>query len=183
MGVDPVKQRGIERRKVTRAAGIVGAATLLSRIFGYLRDMVVASFFGADMAADAFIAAFRLPNLLRRLFGEGSLSIAFVPVFTATMVKSGPAEGLRLAVSSMKLALIILVGVALLGVAAAPWIIHMVAPGFAQLPEKMALTVTLTRLMFPYVIFVGLVALSMGILNVLGHFTRPRWRRCCSTWP
>ena len=163
----------IENQRVTRAAGVVGAATLLSRIFGYVRDMVLASFFGAGMAADAFIAAFRLPNLLRRLFGEGSLSLAFVPVFTDAMVNGDRDDALRLAVSSLKLLLICLSVVAIAGVVAAPLIIQVVAPGFADPPEKMALTVLLTRIMFPYVILIGLVALCMGILNVLGHFAAP----------
>jgi len=162
-----------ENRKVTRAAGIVGVATLLSRILGYVRDMVLASFFGAGLAADAFIAAFRIPNLLRRLFGEGSLSIAFVPVFTETMVQGDRRDGVRLAVSSLKLLLICLFVVAAIGIVAAPLIIHVVAPGFADPPEKMALTIVLTRIMFPYIILIGLVALCMGILNVLGHFAAP----------
>jgi putative peptidoglycan lipid II flippase len=93
---------------VTRAAGVVGLATLLSRIFGYVRDMVLASFFGAGMAADAFIAAFRIPNLLRRLFGEGSLSMAFVPVFTEALASGDRDDGLRLAVSALKLLLVCL---------------------------------------------------------------------------
>ncbi|MBC2742769.1 MAG: murein biosynthesis integral membrane protein MurJ [Desulfosarcina sp.] len=151
----------------------MGAATLLSRIFGYVRDMVFASFFGAGMAADAFIAAFRIPNLLRRLFGEGSLSIAFVPVLTETMVKGDREDGLRLAVSALKLLLVSLSVIAIIGVVAAPIIIKTVAPGFSNPPEKMALTVVLTRIMFPYVILIGLVALCMGILNVMGHFAAP----------
>ncbi|BBO72744.1 putative lipid II flippase MurJ [Desulfosarcina widdelii] len=167
------RQPKSENRQVTRAAGVVGAATLLSRIFGYVRDMVLASFFGAGMAADAFIAAFRIPNLLRRLFGEGSLSLAFVPVFTDAMINGNREDAHRLAVSSLKLLLVCLSVVAIVGVVAAPLIIRAVAPGFASPPEKMALTVTLTRIMFPYVILIGLVALCMGILNVLGHFAAP----------
>jgi putative peptidoglycan lipid II flippase len=162
-----------EKKNVTRAAGIVGAATLLSRIFGYIRDMVLASFFGAGMAADAFIAAFRIPNLLRRLFGEGSLSIAFVPVFTEAIASGDRKEAMRLAVSSLKLLLVCLSVVAVVGILAAPLIIRGVAPGFSQMPEKMALTVLLTRIMFPYIVLIGLVALCMGILNVLGHFAAP----------
>ena len=173
MNSDDRHQAKSENRNVTRAAGVVGAATLLSRIFGYVRDMVVASFFGAGMAADAFIAAFRIPNLLRRLFGEGSLSIAFVPVFTEAMVKGDREDGLRLAVSALKLLLVCLSVITIIGVVTAPLIIQIVAPGFSHLPEKMALTVALTRLMFPYVILIGLVALCMGILNVLGHFAAP----------
>jgi putative peptidoglycan lipid II flippase len=135
--------------------------------------MVLASYFGAGMAADAFIAAFRIPNLLRRLFGEGSLSIAFVPVFTEAMASGDRDDGLRLAVSALKLLLVCLSVVAVVGVVVAPAIIQLVAPGFAHTPEKMALTVILTRIMFPYVILIGLVALCMGILNVMGHFAAP----------
>ena len=167
------QQAASETHQVTRAAGIVGVATLLSRIFGYIRDMVLASFFGAGMAADAFIAAFRIPNLLRRLFGEGSLSIAFVPVFTEAMVNGDREDALRLAGSSLKLLLICLSMVTIAGIVAAPAIIQLVAPGFTDPPEKMALSVTLTRIMFPYVICIGLVALCMGILNVMGHFAAP----------
>jgi putative peptidoglycan lipid II flippase len=173
MNSDPRNQVKSENRRVTRAAGVVGVATLLSRIFGYVRDMVLASFFGAGMTADAFIAAFRIPNLLRRLFGEGSLSIAFVPVFTETLLKGGREDGLRLASSALKLLLVCLSVVAIIGVVVAPLIIQAVAPGFSSLPEKMHLTVTLTRIMFPYVVLIGLVALCMGILNVLGHFAAP----------
>jgi putative peptidoglycan lipid II flippase len=173
MNSETGRQIKSENREVTRAAGVVGMATLLSRIFGYIRDMVLASYFGAGMAADAFIAAFRIPNLLRRLFGEGSLSIAFVPVFTEAMASGDREDGLRLAVSALKLLLVCLSVIAVVGVVAAPTIIHLVAPGFSATPEKMALTITLTRIMFPYVILIGLVALCMGILNVMGHFAAP----------
>ena len=162
-----------EKHQVTRAAGIIGLATLISRLLGYVRDMVLASFFGAGMVADAFIAAFRIPNLLRRLFGEGSLSIAFIPVFTEIMIKGDKADGHRLAVSALKLLMVVLSLVTIIGIMAAPLIIKMIAPGFADEPEKMALTIVLTRLMFPYLIMIGTVALCMGILNVLGHFAAP----------
>lgn len=173
MNVNAWEQTNSENRRVTRAAGVVGVATLLSRIFGYIRDMVLASFFGAGMAADAFIAAFRIPNLLRRLFGEGSLSIAFVPVFTETLIRSDRDDAMRLAVSSLKLLFVCLTIATVVGVIAAPQIVRLIAPGFSHLPEKMALTVMLTRVMFPYVTLIGLVALCMGILNVLGHFAAP----------
>jgi hypothetical protein len=124
---DASRQVKSENRNVTLAAGVVGAATLLSRIFGYARDMVLASFFGAGMTADAFIAAFRIPNLLRRLFGEGSLSIAFVPVFTETLIKGNRGDGIRLAVSALKLLLVFLSVITVVGVVAAPLIIQAVA--------------------------------------------------------
>jgi putative peptidoglycan lipid II flippase len=162
-----------EASRVNRATGVVAGATLLSRILGYVRDMVMAYFFGAGLAADAFIAAFRIPNLLRRLFGEGSLSIAFVPVFSATLSRKGRREAYALAGAAMGLLSLVVVAVAVLGVLASPLIIRLVAPGFVDEPAKLALTVLLTRIMFPYICFVALVALCMGILNVLGHFAAP----------
>jgi putative peptidoglycan lipid II flippase len=162
-----------ETSRINRATGVVAGATLLSRILGYARDMVMAYFFGAGLAADAFIAAFRIPNLLRRLFGEGSLSIAFVPVFSATLTRKGRQEAFALAGAAMGLLSLVVVAVAVLGVLASPLIIRLVAPGFVDEPAKLALTVLLTRIMFPYICFVALVALCMGILNVLGHFAAP----------
>lgn len=162
-----------ETEQVHRAAGIVGSATLLSRILGYLRDMVIASFFGAGLASDAFIAAFRIPNMLRRLFGEGSFNVAFVPVFADCLNRQGRAEAERLAGSAFRLLAVILTTAAVLGILGAPLLVHLLAYGFADDPEKYALCVNLTRIMFPYIAFIGLVALSMGILNVFGHFAAP----------
>ncbi len=162
-----------ERRQVTRAAGVVGFMTLASRILGYVRDMVFAYLFGTTMAADAFIAAFRIPNLLRRLFGEGSLSIAFVPVFTGYLAGGDREEAMRFARSTFHLLALVLLVVACLGIAASPWIVRFMAYGFTSDPVKFALAVKLTRIMLPYICFIGLVALSMGILNALGHFAAP----------
>ncbi len=162
-----------ENKKVAKAAGIVGSATLISRILGYARDMVMALYFGAGFASDAFIAAFRLPNLLRRLFGEGSFSIAFVPVFTEYLVKKGKAEAYALASSASKILMLVLFLSAIAGMLCTPLIIDVIAPGFADSPEKTQLTILLTRIMFPYVIFIGMVALFSAILNVLGHFAAP----------
>ena len=162
-----------ENTRVTMAAGTVGSATLLSRVFGYLRDMVFAGVFGAGPMADAFIAAFRIPNLLRRLFGEGSLGISFIPVFAETLQREGAEEAFCLARSMFRLLSVILVAAAALGILAAPLVTRLVAYGFTRSPEQFALTVSLTRIMFPYIFFIGLVALSMGVLNVLGHFAAP----------
>lgn len=158
---------------MTKAAGIVSASTFISRIFGLVRDLVFAWFFGAGIYADAFIAAFRIPNLLRRLFGEGSLSIAFVPVFSEYLANKGEDEAFKMARSAIRLLSIILFVVALCGIIAAPFIIRAIAPGFTESPEKFEITVTLTRIMFPYTIFICMVALCMGILNALGHFAAP----------
>lgn len=160
-----------EKRHVTRAAGVIGAATLLSRILGFARDMIIAWFFGAGLLSDSFFVAFRIPNLLRRLFAEGTLSMAVVPVFTEHMTRDGRREAFTLARSAVRMLSLIMALVTIAGIACAPWIVKVVAPGFAG--SKFALTVTLTRIMFPYIICICLVALSMGILNAMGHFAAP----------
>ena len=162
-----------ENTRVTNAAGIIGSATLLSRIFGFLRDVVIAGYFGAGLGSDAFFVAFRIPNLLRRLFAEGSLSIAFIPVFTEYLTNKGKDEAFKLAESAILLLSIILTILVLFGILLSPLIIRIIAPGFVGSPEKLSLTITLTRIMFPYIFFIGMVALCMGILNVLGHFAAP----------
>jgi putative peptidoglycan lipid II flippase len=162
-----------ENSQVIKAAGVVGAATLLSRILGYIRDAVIAWFFGAGLSSDAFIAAFRIPNLLRKLFGEGAISNAFVPVLTDYLTKDGKDEALRLARSALLIMSIILVAISICGIILAALIVKVIAPGFMDSPEKISLTITLTRIMFPYILFIGLVALCMGILNVFGHFAAP----------
>jgi putative peptidoglycan lipid II flippase len=160
-----------ENSRIAKAAGVVGAATLISRILGFIRDAVIAWYFGAGLSSDAFIAAFRIPNLLRRLLVEGSLSSAFIPVFTEYIVKQDRAEAFHLARSAFRLLSGVLIVVVICGVFLSPWIVRLIAPGFSA--DKISLTIILTRIMFPYIFFVGLVALCMGILNVLGHFAAP----------
>ncbi len=172
-----------ENANIARAAGTVGTATLLSRIFGYVRDMVIAGLFGAGLMTDVFIAAFRVPNLLRRLFGEGSLAVSFVPVFSECLTTQGSEEAYRLAGVAIRLLALALTAVTVLGICFAPWIVRALAYGFIDTPEKFILTVSLTRIMFPYVFLIGMVALFMGVLNVLGHFAAPAWLPFCSTWP
>ena len=162
-----------EKSRVVKAAGIVGFATFTSRIFGYIRDAVIAWCFGAGFSTDVFVVAFRIPNLLRRLFAEGSMGQAFIPVFTEYLTNEGKDEAFKLARSGLRLLSIILVVTTLSGILLSPWIVRIVAPGFADSPEKVALTVTLTRILFPYMFFICLVALCMGILNTLGHFAAP----------
>jgi putative peptidoglycan lipid II flippase len=159
--------------QVTKAAGVVGGATFLSRVFGLLRDIVIAGYFGAGMASDAFFLSFRIPNLLRRLFAEGFLTIAFVPIFTEYLAKDGEPAAFVFARSALRLISVLLAAVAAVGILLSPLIVRIMAPGFMATPEKLALTVTLTRFMFPYIFFIGLVALCMGILNALGHFAAP----------
>ena len=161
------------RRAVARAAAVVSAATLASRILGFLRDLVIARAFGAGAATDAFFVAFRLPNLLRRLVAEGALSSAFIPVFTEHVTTRSRAETLRMLRVVTGMMLLILGGLSLLGILAAPWVVRVMAPGFFADPAAGQLTVRLTRLMFPYLFLVGLSALAMGVLNAHRHFLLP----------
>ena len=162
-----------ENEHVARAAGVVGSATFLSRLLGYVRDAVIAWLFGAGASADAFFVAFRIPNVLRRMFAEGSFGVAFVPVFTETLQKKGKAEALKLARATLLFVSVLLTGIVTAGVLFAPAIVKIVGPGFGDDPVLFALTVHLTRIMFPYILFIGLVAVCMGILNVFGHFAAP----------
>ncbi|MHB8770606.1 MAG: murein biosynthesis integral membrane protein MurJ [Syntrophales bacterium] len=162
-----------ENARVVRAAGVVGVATMLSRVFGFLRDMVVAGLFGAGLTTDAFFVAFRIPNLLRRLLAEGSLTVSFVPVFTEYLRNKTRQEALVLANVTFTALSILLVAVSLLGVLFSPVIVTVMAPGFSRMPAQYDLAVFLTRLMFPYILLISLVALCMGILNSLRHFAAP----------
>ncbi len=157
-------------RQVVQAVGSIGTATLLSRVLGFARDMVLARAFGAGLVTDAFVVAFRIPNILRRLLAEGALSTAVVPVFTEYLVNRSRAEALRMLGVLLSVALLTLAAVAALGAAAAPWILPVIAPGFTGDPAQIALTVLLTRVMFPYIVLVGLAALAMGVLNSQGRF-------------
>ena len=162
-----------EKVDVSQAAGVVGFFTLLSRILGLVRDMVIARFFGSGMAADAFFVAFRIPNLLRRLLAEGSLTIAFIPVFTEYLSQKSKEDAFHLARVVLTLLSIILAIVTILGVLLSPWIVRILAWGFGGAGMKYDLTVLLTRITFPYIFFISLVALFMGILNSLRHFAAP----------
>ncbi len=155
---------------VVRAVGAIGLATLASRILGFVRDVVVARAFGAGLTTDAFFVAFRIPNLFRRLLAEGALSTAFIPVFTEHLTTRPRAEFTRMVRAVAGALLLTLCVVALLGALLAPWIVSAMAPGFSRVPEQRGLATTLTRLMFPYLIFVGLGALAMGVLNAHHRF-------------
>jgi putative peptidoglycan lipid II flippase len=162
-----------EGEKVSRAAGVVSLYTLLSRILGLVRDMVVAALFGSGLAADAFFVAFRIPNLLRRLFAEGSLTIAFIPVFTEYLAKKGKEDAFELARVTLTLLSVILAIVTALGLLFSPWIVRVQAFGFGGSGVKYEMTVLLTRITFPYIFFISIVAFFMGILNSLRHFAAP----------
>lgn len=162
-----------EKKEIVRAAGILGFATILSRILGMVRDMVVSRLFGAGMATDAFFGAFMIPNLLRRFFAEGALTAAFVPIFSEWREKHGDDGARDLANICFTLLTIVMATITLLGILFSPLIVHLFFPGFSAVPGKMELTITLNRLLFPYIFFISLVALCMGILNTLRHFFTP----------
>ncbi|MFH1873836.1 MAG: murein biosynthesis integral membrane protein MurJ [Pseudomonadota bacterium] len=162
----------LEHSKISKRVGVIGFFTLISRILGLGRDMALAYAFGATMFADAFYVAFRIPNLLRRLVAEGSLTIAFVPIYTEYLHKSRK-NAYDVACVVFTFLSMVLVGIVLLGVLFAPWIVKLVALGFEDTPEKYQLTVILTRIMFPYIFLISLVALAMGILNSLKRFAAP----------
>jgi len=162
-----------ERGNIARAAGVVGAATMLSRIMGMARDMVVSRLFGAGYATDAFFAAFQIPNMLRRFFAEGALASAFVPVFSQTLIRGGEGEARELANTCFTLLTIVMAGATLTGVVFSPLIVHLMFPGFHAVPGKFQLAVLLNRVMFPYIFLISLVSLCMGILNTVRHFFTP----------
>ncbi len=162
-----------EHRDITAAARLLATLTLLSRIAGLTRDLVIAALFGASGAADAFFVAFRIPNLFRRVVAEGATSTAFVPVFTWYRSRRGDREAARAAVAVGGAALATLSVLVVAGVAGASWVISVFAPGFAAEPSKQGLAVALVRLTFPYLLFVGLAAWAMGVLHAFRRFLAP----------
>jgi putative peptidoglycan lipid II flippase len=164
-----------ENHSVVKAAGVIGIATFSSRILGFIRDMVLARLFGATPAADAFFVAFRIPSLLRELFAEGSMSSAFIPVFTEYHTLKSKREAWELASAAFTTLLTIVTLVTVLGILAASWLVQALAPGFHTSPEKLALTTTLTRVMFPYLLFISLAAVAMGVLNSVRAFAAPAY--------
>ena len=162
-----------EEARVARHAGVVGAATLLSRVLGLVREQVMATLFGAGFATDAFNVAFRIPNLLRDLFAEGAMSSAFVPTFTEVRKSRGDEEAWTLGRQLILGLLAVLTGLCVIGWVTAPLLVRIFAPGFASVPGKLELTVTLTRIMLPFLPAVALAAAVMGMLNARGRFTAP----------
>ncbi len=155
-----------------QSTAVTGGMTLVSRISGLVRDVVFAGLIGAGAtaAADAFYTAFRIPNFLRRIFGEGALSQAFVPVFAEYRTRTDAAETRAFVDQLTGVLGVILFVVTLIGVIAAPLLVMVLAPGFLADPHKYDLTVQMLRIIFPYLLFVSLVALSAGVLNTYGRF-------------
>lgn len=156
-----------------RSTAIVSSMTMVSRIFGLLRDMVFTRYFGADAGTDAFLVAFKIPNFLRRLFAEGAFSQAFVPVLTGVKSEEGDEGVSDLVHNTLGTLAGILFILTVIGATATPILVMIFAPGFIDQPEKFALTTDMLRITFPYILFMSLTALSAGILNTYGRFAVP----------
>ena len=146
---------------------------MVSRVLGFVRDFFIARAFGAGLLTDAFFVAFRIPNLLRRLFAEGAFSQAFVPILAEHKNRDGIEATRALIDRVATLLFLALVVTAALGMALAPLIVYLSAPGFAAEPDKFAVTVQLLRITFPYIVFISLVALAAGMLNTWNRFSVP----------
>lgn len=151
----------------------MGLATLVSRLLGFVRDGLIAAFYGTSLTAQAFVVAFRVPNLLRDLVGEGAANSAFVPVLSRVQARGGPSEWAALAEAIWARWAIGFVAISAAGVLLAPWIVQGVAPGFRSDPELLHLTVRLTRILFPFIGLVAGSAFFMGLLNSVHHFALP----------
>jgi putative peptidoglycan lipid II flippase len=165
-------------KSLVKSAGIIGLATLCSRLLGFVRDIVIARLFGVYVYAQAFVVAFKIPNLFRDLVAEGAANAAFVPVFSEYRLKHKEEQFWELANIILNCLIVILSIITLLGILFAPLIVRAIAPGFAADPLKLTATVTLTRIIFPYLILVSLAAYAMAILNTLKHFSIPAFAPC-----
>ncbi|PWU29278.1 MULTISPECIES: murein biosynthesis integral membrane protein MurJ [unclassified Pseudomonas] len=156
-----------------KSLAAVSSMTMISRVLGFVRDTIVARMFGAGMATDAFFVAFKLPNLLRRIFAEGAFSQAFVPILAEYKTQQGE-EATRTFIAYVSgLLTLVLAVVTLLGILAAPWVIWITAPGFADTPEKFELTTALLRVTFPYILLISLASLAGAVLNTWNRFSVP----------
>jgi putative peptidoglycan lipid II flippase len=153
-----------------RAAATVGSFTMMSRVTGFVRDVLIAALLGAGPVADAFFVAFKLPNFFRRLTAEGSFTVAFVPLFAGTLEADGVAAAKRFASEVLAMMCAVLLALTLALQLTMPWVMHVMAPGFVATPDRFSLAVELTRITFPYLPLISLVALYGGILNSIDRF-------------
>ena len=156
-----------------KSAATVSVFTLLSRITGLIRDMLIARYFGVSAATDAFYVAFRIPNMLRRLFAEGAFSQAFVPMLSQVKEQRSQDEQKRFVSDVFTLLGAAVFVASLLGILFAPFVVWLIASGFKENPDTFDLAVLLTRWMFPYIIFMSLVSFAAAVLNTWKHFAVP----------
>ncbi len=157
--------------KLYRSFATVGGLTMLSRILGFVRDIMFARVMGTGLVADAFVVAFRFPNLFRRLFGEGAFNSAFIPLFAKRLEGEGREEARRFASEAMSGLTFVLVALSAVCMIAMPLLMYVLAPGFADSAEKFDLAVVMSRIAFPYLLCMSLVALLSGVLNSIGRFS------------
>src|SRR5215467_10693129 len=162
-----------EHRQLLKSASLISALTLVSRVLGYIRDSRIAFLLGARTAADAYTTAYRIPNLLRRLVGEGAVSAAFIPVFSRYVAEKKKEDAWEFANTLLTVITFVLTAVTLTGILLSPLLVRLFASGFGDTPGKLELTATLNRIMFPYMFLIGLSALAMGILNSFHRFGAP----------
>jgi putative peptidoglycan lipid II flippase len=165
-------------KSILKSASIISSATLCSRLLGFIRDIVIAAFFGTGRISEAFFVAFRIPNLLRHLVGEGAANSAFVPVFCEYRVKEQKKDFWNLVGNAFWIILITLSAISLLGILLSRPIVSLIAPGFLKEPGKFLLTIRLTKLLFPYLLLIGLTAYTMGLLHTFRSFTAPAFSPC-----
>ncbi|MGE5272055.1 MAG: murein biosynthesis integral membrane protein MurJ [Thiohalocapsa sp.] len=156
-----------------RSVATVGSYTLVSRVFGFIRDILTAAILGAGPVADAFFVAQRLPNLFRSLFAEGAFNAAFVPLASAALTEGGKPAMRAFAEEAFAVLFAVLLAFVVLGEILMPWVMTVVAPGFDAEPGKFALVIDLTRITFPYLLFISLTALQAGVLNAIDRFAAP----------
>ena len=150
-----------------------GGFTMISRITGFIRDMIIANFLGAGSVSDAFLVSFKLPNLFRSLFAEGAFTSAFVPLFSSKLVTLGKKDSIQFASRAISLLTIILILFTLLFEFFMPSIVKILAPGFVNEPEKLSLTIDLCKITFPFLLFISIVSFQAGILNSFDRFAAP----------
>ena len=159
---------------LVRSTATIGFFTLLSRISGFVRDVLMANLIGASWLSDCFFVAFKLPNFFRRLFAEGAFNAAFIPSFSSILTTEGREAALKFAGEVMSVLLVVLLILNAIFIIFMPWITPIFAPGFADTPEKFNLTVILSQITFPYILFISLVSLIGGVLNSDGQVRRSR---------
>ena len=162
-----------EHRHLIKSASLISALTIVSRVFGYIRDSRIAFLLGAGTAADAYTTAYRIPNLLRRLVGEGAVSAAFIPVFARYLAEDNKRDAWEFANTMLTLTTVFLTALTVVGIVFSPLIVRLFVSGFGDTPGKLELTAALNRIMFPYILLISMAALAMGILNSFHRFGAP----------
>ncbi|PIQ88115.1 MAG: murein biosynthesis integral membrane protein MurJ [Candidatus Omnitrophica bacterium CG11_big_fil_rev_8_21_14_0_20_43_6] len=169
---------GSPNQSIARSAAVISLATLASRILGFIRDVIIARIFGVYLYAQAFVVAFRIPNLFRDLVGEGASNAAIVPVLSEYNLKRSKEEFWELANILLNLLVVILSAITILGIVFSPLIVRLIAPGFISSPDKLQATINLNRIIFPFILLIGLAAYAMAVLNSLKSFVVSAFAPC-----